>query len=236
MKNHIKGIMQRKDHRGFLPVFKAGFAAHVGVNQAEGFSGKCVQFQVPGGVIGCDMADGRHAAVFQPMPGVIVMEVRNIFSLPASVFPDVVSGCRGTDQREVDVFTAAVDRPGNSQGDVMHARDMAERTEGRDFIADAHQFIDIFVPERIQKAAVFRGTVADFVFFRRQESEVPRGVKGEYAVFIVQHCLENDQIALQSLMIICCIGKRVDLRVHAGPQGLKSQGAPSLHGRFPQQR
>ena len=51
LQDHIKSIMEGKNHRLFLPVYKTGFAADIRVDQAQRFSRKGIQFQIPGGMI-----------------------------------------------------------------------------------------------------------------------------------------------------------------------------------------
>ena len=98
VQDDIKGIMQGKDHGLFLSVLKAGFAAHIRIDQAEGFGRQRIQLQIPCGMVGGDVADLCKVAVLQPVTGIVIVQMGDVFARAASVFPDIMGDCGSRDE------------------------------------------------------------------------------------------------------------------------------------------
>ena len=140
--DYLEGLIQGVEDGNFIalgvPVL---LAAEVGVNQAQGLHRQGVQLQVPGGVVGGDMADVVHLPLLQPLVGVVVVEVGHPLSGAAAELAQVVGGGGGGNQRQVDFRAGLGQTLGHGQGDVMDSGDMPQSLEGGDLQPQAHQLV-----------------------------------------------------------------------------------------------
>ena len=151
----VEGLLQGIEDGGLPPLLIPSLlAAEVGVDQTQGLYGEGVQLQVPGGVVGSDVADGGHPPPQQPLVGVVVVEERDTLPGPAAELAQVVGGGGSGHQRQVYVLPRLPDAPGHGHGDVMHPRDVPQGAEGGGLLAQPHHLIDVLLPEGGQEAAV----------------------------------------------------------------------------------
>ena len=66
--------------------------AEIRIDQDQGLHSDIVQLQIPGGVIGRDMADALHLIGHEPLVGIVIVKVRDPFIGLAAKFPQIMAG------------------------------------------------------------------------------------------------------------------------------------------------
>ena len=224
----LEGLLQRVEDRDLVALRVPGLlGTEVGVNEQQGFHRQGLQLQVPGGVVGGDMADIFHLPGQQPLVGVVIVEVGYPLPGPAAEFAEVVGrGCAG-DERQVHLHPGLLQAPGGGHGDVVNAGDVAQDAEGGKFQTQPHEFIDIFLPPGGHEAAVLLAVVAGGVLLRRQELEVQHGVEGKGGPLVVQQYLKNGEVKFRGLAPAVRLNSSV-VGEHEAADVLVAEGAPAL--------
>ena len=169
----LEGLVQGIEHGGLVPAgVPVLLGTEVGVDQAQGLHRQGLQLQVPGGVVGRDVADLLHPPLQQPLVRVVVVEIGHPLPRPAAELSDVVGRRRPGDQGQVHIHSRLPEAPGRRHGDVVDPGDVAQGAEGGDLLPQAHQLIDVLPAEAGQKPLILPGTVTGRVLLRRQKAEV----------------------------------------------------------------
>ena len=80
--------------------------AEVGVDETQGLHRQRLQLQVPGGVVGGDVADVLQVAGQHPLVGVVVVQVGHPLPGAAAELADVVGGGGAGDEGQINVYPA----------------------------------------------------------------------------------------------------------------------------------
>ena len=229
--NDLEGLVQGVEDGDLLSLLvPVLLGAEVGVDEAQGLHRQGLQLQVPGGVVGCDVADIAHVPLQQPLVGVVVVEVGHPLPGAAAVLADVVGGGGPGDEGQVDVHPGGLESPGGGHGDVVDPGDVAQRAEGGDLLAQAHELVDILGAEVAEEALILPAAVAALVLLGGEELEVHQGVEGHDRPLLIQKHLEDGEIKPGAVLILRGVGGKIPLRVQNRAHIPVAEGQPALLG------
>ena len=225
----LEGLVQGIEH-GDLPalVIPVLFGAEVGIDEQQGFHRQRLQFQVPHGVVGGDVADALQLPGGEPLVGVVVVEIGHPLPGPAAELAHVVGGSRGGDEGQVHLHPRPGQSPGGGHGDVVDPGNVAQGAEGGHLVPQAQQLIDELLPPGGQKAAILPPGVAGGIFLLGQELKVHQGVEGQGRPLVVQQDLEHGEKDLRPGGIGGGHGHKAPVGEHAGADIVIAEGQPAL--------
>ena len=231
--DHLKGLVQGVEDHNLIALFvPLRLGAEVGVDQQQGLHRQGLQLQVPGGVVGSDVADVLHLPLQQPLVGVVVVEVGHPLPGAAAEFAHVVGGGGGGDQSQVHLHPRLRQPPGGGHGDVVDPGNVAQGLEGGELHPQAHQLVEELPPPGRQEPAVLPGFVADLVLLLGEELEVQHGIKGQGGPLLVQQDLKDGEVKLRPAAAAVRLGGEAVFRVHDVADILVGEGTPALLRRF----
>ena len=169
-KDAIARLRQGTDDRDILPVRSAlGAHAKVRIDENQRLDRQVFKLQVPGGVVRRDMRDIRHVALFQPFPGVVIVQIRNARHILAAAaeFADIVAQRGAGNERHIHGQARALCLPRGVNRDMANAEGMPRRIKRHDLLADAQQFPIIALSHRLGKERALRLDRARFQLLRR---------------------------------------------------------------------
>ena len=225
----LEGLVQGIEHGGLVPVgVPVLFGAEVGVDQAQGLHRQGLQLQVPGGVVGRDVADPLHPPLQQPLVRVVVVEIGDPLPGPAAELSDVVGRRRTGDQSQVHLHPGLPEAPGRRHGDVVDPGDVSQGAEGGNLLPQAQQLIDMLPAKAGQKPLILPGAVAGGVLLRRQKVKVHQGIKGQCPALLVQQHLEDCEIKAGSAGVLLPVRRKVSRRVEGTADIAVTEGEPAV--------
>ena len=123
---YLIGFVQRVKNNDLVAVCVADLlGTKIRVDQKQGFRRQGFQLQIPGGVVGGNVADPVHLTGKEPLVGVIVVQVGNPLAGAAAEFSKIV-GCGGSgNQGQVHLHPRLLQPAGGGHGNVVDAGDMA---------------------------------------------------------------------------------------------------------------
>ena len=153
--------------------------AEVGVDEQQGFNGQILKFQVPGGVIGRDMADVLHVVLAEPLPGIVIVQIGHPggVTAPAAEFSDVVAQGCGADEGQVYREARLLCKQGRMHRHIVHTDGMGGRVKGLQLPSQAQQRHQMSLAHRQPEACVFGRRVAVFLLLRFQGQKICQRVK-----------------------------------------------------------
>ena len=194
LQDDLEGVLQGEENDLLPALFVPGLlGAEVGVDEQQGLGGQGLQLQVPGGVVGGDVADPLHPPGQQPLVGVVVVEEGDVLPRAAAELAQVVGGGRPGHQGQVQLTSRLLQPLGPHHGDVVDPGDVVQGAEGGDLQPQAHHLIDVLLPPGGQEAAVFPAQDAGVGHLRGQELKVHQGIEGQDLPLPVQEDLEHGQ-------------------------------------------
>ena len=129
----LEGLVQGVEDGDLVAVgIPALLGAEVGVDETQRLHRQRLQLQIPGGVVGGDVADVVQMALQQPLVGVVVVQVGHPLSRAAAELADVVGGGGAGNEGQIDVHPGLLQSPGHRHGDVVDPGNVAQRLEGGD--------------------------------------------------------------------------------------------------------
>ena len=188
--NHLEGLVQGvEDHDFPALAVPLRLGAEVGIDEQQRLHRQRLQLQVPGGVVGGNVADVPHLPLQQPLVGVVVVEIGHPLPGAAAELAQIVGGGSGGNEGQVD-FRAGPGKPlGHGQGDVVDPGDVPQGFEGGRLQPQAHQLIQVLLPPGGQEAAVGFGAVTAGVLLLAQKAEVHQGIGGQLLPLQIQQNL-----------------------------------------------
>ena len=231
--NDLEGLVQGVEHGGLVPAgVPVLLGTEVGVDQAQGLHRQGLQFQIPGGVVGRDVADPLHPPFQQPLIGVVVVEIGYTLPGPASELPNVMGRRRPGDQGQVHIHPCLLEPTGRRHGDVVDPGDVSQGAEGGNLLPQAHQLIDVLPAEAGQKPLILPGAVAGRILLRRQKVKVRQRIEGQCPALLIQQHLEDREIKAGSTGVLLPVRGKVPLRVEDAADIAVTEGQPAvLRGR-----
>ena len=226
----VKGLLQGVEAGDLPAVLPIGLLhPEVRVHQRQGLRGQVLNLQIPDGVVGRDVAQGRQSPAGEPLVGVVIVQVGHPFPGLAAEFAQVVAQGGSGDQPQVDESAGGAEGPGHPHGHIVDAGDVLQGAEGCDLPAQAEHLIDVFLPEPVAEAAVLLRHTAVGEFLLRAEFKVQPEVKGQAGPLRVKQDLEQLQKAQRSIPLgggMSGVRRRIQQR----PGHLVGVGQPSLSG------
>ena len=175
------GLRQRIDpHLLLAAIIPVAPDAEIRVDQQQGLSGQIFKFQIPGGVVGGNIGDGRYPVAFQPLPGEVIVQVGNAAGVrtPAAEFADIMAQRRRADQGDIHRDPRLKGLPGHMHGHMVHADGMGRRIKGHNFPPDAHQLDEIVIFHGFPEAGILLLDPAVNQFFFRGGVNIRQRIKG----------------------------------------------------------
>ena len=226
----VKGLLQGVEAGDLPAVLPIGLLhPEVRVHQRQGLRGQVLDLQVPDGVVGRDVAQGRQSPAGEPLVGIVVVKVGHPFPGLAAEFAQVVAQGGAGDQSQVDEPAGGAEGPGHPHGHVVDAGDVLQGAEGRDLPAQTEHLIDVLLPEPAAEAAVLLSHTAVGELLLRAEFKVQPEVKGQAGPLRVKQDLEQLQKAQRPVPLgggVSGVRRRIQQR----PGHLVGVGQPSLSG------
>ena len=150
----------------------AAFNSEICVYQEEGFYGKILDFQIPGGMVGRNMAYHRHTESVEARACVIIMKIRDalFLALSAAVFADIVSCRSSRNQPQIYRYFKRFKLTRRMHGYIVNACDMSESIVRFDFNAKPHKFVEIISIGDSEQAKIFLVISFLHYLFRRKEA------------------------------------------------------------------
>ena len=234
----VKGLLQGVE-AGDLPVLVIIDLLHpeIRVHQGQRLGGQVLDLQVPDGVVGGDVAQGRQPPAGEPLIRVVVVEVGHTFSGLAAKLAQVVAQGGTGDQPQVDEPAGGAEGSGHLHGHMVDTGDMVQGLEGRHLPAQPQQLVDVFLPEPPEKAAVLLRHAAVGELLLRAQLKVQPEIKGQTDPLQIKEHLEELEKAQGPIPLgggVSGVRRRVQQR----PGGLIGAGQPALRRlrRYPVQQ
>ena len=134
------------------------------------------------------------------------------------------------DEGQVDVHPRLLQTPGRRHGDVVDAGNVLEGAEGGDLQPQAHELIDVLLPEALQKLGVLPAAVTGGILLGGEKLEVHEGIEGDHLPLVVQQYLEHRQIKLGAVHMLLGVGGEIPLGVETGSDIPVAEGQPPVLG------
>ena len=187
VQDHIEGIRQRieADPLSAVPV-PAALYPEISINQNQGFRGQILQFQIPGRMIGRNVADSRHSEPVVASVRVVVVKIRDapLLAFSTAVFPDIVPRRRSGYDSQIHRSSGFRKLAGHMHRNIVHASDVPQSIERRDVCADTHELIKIAVLHQMMKLDVLTRIASFFNFVVCQKHHAAGRIKGKIFLFI----------------------------------------------------
>ena len=109
-------------------------------------------------MIGGDVGDGRHATTRKPVPGIIIVQIRNAPRILAAAaeFADIVAERSSAYKRKVDGKPRFCRQTRHVDRHIVHANGVGSRIKRHDVAPDAHERGKAGFTYRAAKRGVFR--------------------------------------------------------------------------------
>ena len=131
IQDDLEGLVQGGNHGG--PVVSAALLhAEIRVDERQGLRRQVLRLQIPGGMVGRDMADVLHVMACEPFIRIVIVKIGDALVGLAAEFPQVVAGRRAGGQRHVDGHSRPIKPPCDGQRHVVDAGDVLQRAESGD--------------------------------------------------------------------------------------------------------
>ena len=206
----------------------AALDPEIGVDEQQRFDGKIFQLQIPDGMVGRNMSDAGQADAAAAGVGIVIVQVGHalFFVFLAAVFPQVMAQSRAGNEGQVDGLAEEGQLTRRMQGDVMDAGNMAQRVEGGNFRADAHEFIDILIFQHLDHVQVFPRIALLHNFFIVEKIEIDGRVKGQHGPFVLIQSVQqlHEHEAPQAEFAVAAV--RYGLAVPAFPLSRRNRKEP----------
>ena len=165
----------------FLPAVIRAFAAdaEVGVDEQQGFDGQILKFQIPGGVVGRDMADVLHVVLAEPLPGIVIVQIGHPggITAPAAEFADVVAQGCGADEGQVYREARLLCKQGRMHRHIVYTDGVGGGVKGLQLPSQTQQRHKMSLAHRQPEACVFGRHVAVFLLLCFRGQKVCQRVK-----------------------------------------------------------
>ena len=194
--DHLVGLGERMDaHDLFFARLPRAAHAEIRVDEQQRLDGQVFKFQIPGRVVGGDVADLLHPVPAEPLPGIIIVQIGDAPEVLAAAaeLADVVPQRRRTHERQIDREARPLRQNRRMQGDIVHADGVRGGVEGRRLHPQAHNGHQMVLPHGLGKQAVLPLHAAAGDGILRQGQKVEAGVKAVRRV--LQRGLERGKIA-----------------------------------------
>ena len=140
--NALICFSQRADTDHF-PAVRATLTAdtEIGIDQQQRLNRQVLKLQIPSGVVGGNIADILHTVVNEPLPRIVVVQVRHaaLIVTAAAEFTDIVSESCGADQRKIHRKTGFRRHNGRMQRNIVDTDGVRLQIEGTQLAAQAQQ-------------------------------------------------------------------------------------------------
>ena len=180
IQDHLEGFCQRIKMYNFLS-FGIAAALHpeVRIDQNQGFHRKVLQFQIPGGMVGCNMADHRHVEPVEADVRIIIMEIRDppFFAFAAAVLTDVMACGRTGNQPQIHRHLQRLQLTGHMHGHIVDAGNVSQRVPRSNLDTDAHELINALISCHPVKPEIFLMITAFLHLCRPEKPHVQRRIK-----------------------------------------------------------
>ena len=189
VQDDIESLFEGIEVNDFFILHSGALYAEIRIDEQQGFHGKVFQLQIPGGVIGCDMRNGRKGIPAEAVVGVIIMKIRNTLFLKwaAAVFTDVMHGGGAGDDTQIHRHSHLVQLIGHIHGNVMNTADMSQGVKWRNIDTDAHEFVDVLVANHFVHLGVFRIKTAGCNLHIAEQPKVLRRIEGKGFLFVYEY-------------------------------------------------
>ena len=154
--NDLEGLVQA-GNIGDLPAVLPPALLHpeVRVDQNKGLYRQIFRLQIPGGMIGRNVACVFHAVSVEPLIRIIIMKIRHSLIGLTPELAQVVACCSSAGQSQVNGHACLIKAPGHRHGHIVNPRDVLQSPERSHFRVQTHHLINVFFIKSIFKFLVF---------------------------------------------------------------------------------
>ncbi len=208
VQNDIERFLEGIEVNDFPVLHSGALYAEIRIDEQQGFHGKVLQFQVPGGVIGGDVRNGGKGVPAETVVGVVVMKIRYplFFEWAAAVFSDVMHGSGTGDDAQIHRHPYLVQLICHIHGNVMHTADMTQGVVRCNIDADAHEFVDVLIANHLVHLGVFRIEVAGCNLNIAEQAKILCGIERKGFLFVYEYA------AHQLEQVVPLLAERVGIR------------------------